>query len=82
MYKITDEPNIVQNLQEELNTLLDLYQAHDSVHPDKDECGGVGRCLMMRTEVDQEREITETYLRQIAQKYRLRIGVLDVQDHR
>lgn len=72
-------PNIVQNLEAELNTLLDLYQAHDSVHPDKNVCGGVGACLMMRTESEQEDEITETYLRQIAHRYRLRIEVRDAE---
>ena len=71
--KVNLRPNIVQNLEAELNTLLDLYRAHDSVHPDKDVCGGVGGCLMMRTEGEQEQEIKHTYLRRIAQQGHLRI---------
>lgn len=65
-------PNIVQNYESELNQLLDLYVAHDRVHPDKDQCGGVGRCLMMRTEVSAEQDL-EGMLRQIAHLGHVRV---------
>lgn len=32
--------------------------AHDSVHPDRALCGGVGGCALMMAEADLEREIT------------------------
>lgn len=69
---MTDRPNVIQNYEHELNTLLDLYRAHDTVHPDKDECGGVGGCLMMRTEVVQQHQL-EDYLHQIAHLDHVRI---------
>ena len=56
---------IVSSYEAALQTLMDLYQAHDKQHPDKDECGGVGRCLMMRTEVEAEQGL-ERMLRQMA----------------
>jgi len=56
---------IVASYEAALETLMDLYQAHDRQHPDKDQCGGVGTCLMMRTEVDSEQEL-ERMLREIA----------------
>ena len=72
-------PNIIQNYEAELNTLLDLYRGHSYVHPDRGQCGGVGRCLMMRTEVDQEQEL-EDYLRQIAHLGHLRIELVEGED--
>lgn len=69
-------PNLVANFEDELNQYLDLVEAHSKLHPDRDQCGGIGACLMMRTEVDQENELTETYLRQLADSgVRLTVGV-------
>lgn len=65
---------IVLSYEATLETLMDLYQAHDKQHPDKDECGGVGRCLMMRAEVDAEQGL-ERMLRAIAsESIRLQIS--------
>ena len=50
----TARSNVAVNLTSDLHALADLVRAHDTVHPDRDMCGGVGRCLMMRTEVDAE----------------------------
>ena len=50
----TTRSNIAANLTSDLHALADLVRAHDTLHPDRDLCGGVGRCLMMRTEVDAE----------------------------
>lgn len=71
---MSKRPNIVQNYEADLNSLLDLYVAHDHLHPDKNECGGVGRCLMMRTEVQTEQQLEEL-LHKIAYLGRLRIEV-------
>lgn len=69
-------PNIVANLTDELNQYLDLARGHAAVHPDRNQCGGVGGCLMLRTEVDQLHEIEDTYLAGIAAAgYRLVITV-------
>jgi hypothetical protein len=51
--------NQAANLTDELNQYLTLLRAHDSVHPGRNDCGGVGGCLLLRAEVDQENEITD-----------------------
>lgn len=53
----TARSNVAANLTSDLHALADLVRAHDTVHPDRDMCGGVGRCLMMRTELDAERSL-------------------------
>ncbi len=63
---LPSRPNIVVNFEHDLNAYLDLVRAHALVHPDRDKCGGVGRCLMMRTETQAEQEIVDIYLRSIA----------------
>lgn len=32
---------------------------HDRIHPDRNDCGGVGGCSMMRAAVDREHEMIE-----------------------
>lgn len=72
---ITKRPNILQSYEHDLRALMDLYAAHDRQHPDKDGCGGVGSCLMMRTEVEAEQEL-ERRLREMADEgIRLRLEV-------
>ena len=34
-----------------------LEDEHDRIHPDRDECGGVGGCTMMRAEADLEQRM-------------------------
>jgi hypothetical protein len=50
-------PNIVINAETQINQLLDLIVGHDSVHRDRNECGGVGGCLMLMAEAEAETEI-------------------------
>jgi len=74
-------PNIVLNFEEELNQYLNLVQAHNAIHPDRDECGGVGKCLMMRTECQQEQELFGRYLAGIADAgYRLHVTIRSTDD--
>ena len=54
---ITARSNVAANLTSDLHALADLTRAHDTVHPDRDLCGGVGRCLMMRAEVEAEQAL-------------------------
>ncbi|GAA4915638.1 hypothetical protein [Nesterenkonia rhizosphaerae] len=42
--------NASATLTHGLKNLLDLIVGHESVHPDTNKCGGVGGCLMLRTE--------------------------------
>lgn len=36
-----------------------LEREHDVVHPDRDACGGVGGCVMMRRAHDLKTEMTD-----------------------
>lgn len=47
-----------ENLTEHIRQHADVVRAHDTVHPDRSACGGVGRCLLMRAEHDAREEIT------------------------
>lgn len=42
--------NIADNLNLALKNYTNVVLAHDHVHPDRDECGGVGGCALMMTE--------------------------------
>lgn len=48
---------------EHINLLLgdwtNTVRAHDLIHPDRFECGGVGGCLLMRTEHDARVAVTD-----------------------
>lgn len=35
----------------------DVVRGHDAVHPDRNDCGGVGGCNLMRAEHDAEVEV-------------------------
>lgn len=67
--------NLGDNLTQEINTYLDLLAAHDTVHPDRGTCGGVGRCLMLRTECEQEDVITGMLARTASAGVRIRVEV-------
>jgi hypothetical protein len=34
-----------------------IEDEHDRIHPNRDECGGVGGCTMMRVAVDLEQQM-------------------------
>lgn len=51
------EPNVVLNTQEAIRQHADVVRGHDAVHPDRDACGGVGGCGLMRAECDAEQEV-------------------------
>lgn len=40
----------------------DVVRGHDAVHPDRNECGGVGGCLLMRAEHDAETAVTDSLI--------------------
>jgi len=43
-----------ENITEYIRQHADVVRGHDAVHPDRSECGGVGRCMLMRAEHDAE----------------------------
>ena len=72
----TARSNVAANLTSDLHALADLVRAHDTVHPDRDMCGGVGRCLMMRTEVDAETSLLPRLVDAVI-RYRLILAAPD-----
>lgn len=45
---VTD--HLLDGLNDQLRQWQDVLRAHDHVHPDRDECGGVGGCALMMAE--------------------------------
>lgn len=48
-----------ENLTERIRQHADVVRGHDAVHPDRDACGGVGGCALMRAEHDAEQDVIE-----------------------
>lgn len=44
-------------LNEDMRQHADVVRGHDAVHPDRNDCGGVGGCALMRAEVATERDV-------------------------
>lgn len=51
--------NMTDGLQDAIRQHADVIVGHDAVHPDRDACGGVGGCALMRAEVDAEQDIRD-----------------------
>jgi hypothetical protein len=47
------------NTNAALTDLHNVIVGHDAVHLDRNDCGGVGGCALMRAEVDAERTLLE-----------------------
>lgn len=47
------------NLTERIRQHADVVRGHDAVHPDRNACGGVGGCALMRTEHHTETEVID-----------------------
>lgn len=71
----TKAENITENLDWRLSMHRDLVVAHDTVHPDRGDCGGVGGCLMLAAEVDAEREIIGIIERTYRAGYRVTVNL-------
>lgn len=48
-----------ENLAEDFRQYADVVRGHDAVHPDRNDCGGVGGCALMRAEHDAQEAITD-----------------------
>jgi hypothetical protein len=48
-----------ENVTEFLRQHRDVVRGHDAVHPDRNDCGGVGGCALMRAEHDAETRIVD-----------------------
>ena len=46
--------NVQTNLEGGFRQYMEVIRGHDAVHPDRDECGGVGGCALLRAECDAE----------------------------
>lgn len=58
---------VPENAENALRQWGQVIRAHDAVHPDRGVCGGVGACLLMRTELDAERDAVE-FLEMLARR--------------
>jgi hypothetical protein len=52
--------NLEQSVLDSERQHADVVVGHDAVHPDRNDCGGVGGCALMRAEVDAERRVIDT----------------------
>lgn len=52
-----------ENLTDLIRQHADVVRGHDTVHPDRFGCGGVGGCALMRAEHDAEAEIVKALAR-------------------
>lgn len=67
--------NALGQLNEAIHQHAFVVVAHDHVHPDRDVCGGVGRCLLMATELDAERAVTDLLERAAREGLSLSVAV-------
>lgn len=51
--------NVGERLTDSIRQHADVVRAHDAVHPDRNACGGVGGCAIMRAEHNAEEEVTD-----------------------
>lgn len=65
MTRHPDAGYAVENLVEQIRQRATVLVAHDAVHPDRDECGGVGACRLMMAEVEAKDDVVQ-YLDMLA----------------
>lgn len=53
------DQNVADRVTDAIRQHADVVRGHDAVHPDRDVCGGVGGCALMRAEHDAEVEVTD-----------------------
>jgi hypothetical protein len=59
MMAAQEKPYVVTNLGWIVNKTADVVRAHDAVHPERGDCGGIGNCFLMQTEHDAFEEVRE-----------------------
>lgn len=64
-----------ETLTEHLRQYADVVIGHDAVHPDRNDCGGVGGCALMRAEHDAQEEVTDAVDRAVRRGLILRVEV-------
>jgi hypothetical protein len=57
---ITNITNITGSINQRLRDHTNVVRAHDTVHPDRSDCGGLGGCALLRAEYDTRQELTDT----------------------
>lgn len=50
---------ILDNLNAEIRRHRDVILGHDAVHPDRNVCGGVGWCVLMRAEHEMAQAVVD-----------------------
>lgn len=49
--------NLADSLTDAIRQHGEVIRGHDHVHPDRNDCGGVGGCALMRAEHDAETRV-------------------------
>jgi hypothetical protein len=57
---ITNITNITNIINQHLYDHTNMVRAHDTVHPDRSDCGGLAGCALLRAEYDTRQELTDT----------------------
>lgn len=65
------------NLLQQMIDHRNAYLAHNAVHYDRSECGGVGGCALLRLEVDLQNKVTEAL--EVVYERGLNIGVIIIE---
>ena len=50
---------ILDRLNDDIRRHREVVVGHDSVHPDRGDCGGVGGCALMMTEYETEQAVID-----------------------
>lgn len=48
-----------ERLTDAIRQRTDVVRGHDAVHPNRNDCGGIGGCALMRAEHDAEEEVND-----------------------
>lgn len=64
-----------ENLTERIRQHADIVRGHDAVHPDRNECGGVGGCGLLRAEADAEEQVIEALVHAAREAKRLVVAL-------
>lgn len=72
----TATANATERLQFEIEQHANLVQAHDTVHPDRGDCGGVGGCRLLMAEHDSEVDVIGSLTRLARLQAQVRVSVV------
>lgn len=72
---MTIAKNLTDNITNNVREHVDMLRAHDAVHPDRNDCGGVGGCAIMRAEFDTREAVVDSIEHAARHGYTIRVQV-------